>query len=129
MRGLQKKKTFKKLLYSKTFAFIILVILGFMVRATWSIYAKERESRQNAAVAKSELENLKTRDSALEEEVGRLSTPQGIEGELREKYTITQHGEELYVIVPPKKEDTPAGGDALHLSWWDKLTAIFHRKR
>ncbi len=128
MHGLQKKKTLKKLLYSKTMLLILLVALGFAARATWSIYAKERESQQNASVAKSELENLKTRESILGKEIDHLSTPQGIEGELREKYTITQKGEELYVIVPPKKDDSTATSDNANQSWWEKFMGLFQKK-
>jgi cell division protein FtsB len=123
MREFQEKKRFKKLLYSKTTVAILGIFIIFFANATWGVYKKERESSANAVNAKKELEHLTDRKILLNKETKRLSTEQGIEEEIRAKYSVSKPGESVIIIVNDKEAATTTVQN--QDSWWGKFKKWF----
>ena len=123
MREFQEKKRVKHILYSRTSVVILFFLILFFANAAWKVYEKERESAANAVRAQNELQRLKDREQVLTREIARLSTDQGIEEEIRSKYSVSKKGEQLLVIIDKEKatttpEEAPQG-------WWQRFLSWF----
>jgi cell division protein FtsB len=123
MREFQAKKRARKILYSKGVIFAMLAITLFMLHATWNLFKKERESAANVVQANKELDKLESRQQVLDTEIKRLSTDEGVEEEIRSKFSVSKEGEHLLVIVDnaTSTEQTLVQPK----SWWEKLKSIF----
>lgn len=105
MREFQRKRKMRRLLYSRFTLLVLLIVLAFLVKASWGAYRRDRENRANLLSAQTELAALQARHSTLEEKLTRLKSPEGIEAEIREQFQVAKPGEKMVVVVP----DT--GGD------------------
>jgi len=103
MRDFQRKRKIRRLLYSRSalaIAFILLILIG---KATWGLYVKERESRENLDRVEAELSALTERERRLKEDIARLQTPEGLETEIREQFQVAKPGEQMVVLVGEEK--------------------------
>jgi cell division protein FtsB len=91
--------------------------------ATWGVYKKEKESAANALAANSELTKLEDRQQLLDSEIQRLNTDEGVEEEIRSKYSVSKPGESMVIIVDKDK------GQVMPVQqkegWWDKFKKLF----
>lgn len=103
------------------FLFLIFIIL---LQATYSVYKKERATRQNLLRSISESEKLKNRKEELGKLVKYLETDEGIESEIRSKFRGIKDGEQVAIIVdsnPVKKEQA----EVVEESLWVKIKSFF----
>ncbi|MCC2630698.1 MAG: protein of unknown function with transrane region [Candidatus Paceibacter sp.] len=123
MREFQAKKRFRKIVYSKAIVAGMIVMLAFMIHATWKVFQKEKESAANVVDASRQLEKLETRQELLDSEIARLSTDEGVEEEIRSKFSVMKPGEHLIVIVDKKGSTTVEVQP--QESWWGKFKNLF----
>ena len=102
MREYQRKKKIRRFLYSPLALCILIALIALIGKATWSVYAKERESRKNLDRATEELAALEGRQKNLSAKIDRLKTPEGIEAEIREQFQVAKQGERMVVVVEDK---------------------------
>ena len=81
-------------------AFVLLLLVG---KATWGLYAKERESMKNLNRVEAELSALTERERTLQEDISKLQTPEGLESEIREQFQVAKPGERMIVLVGEEK--------------------------
>jgi cell division protein FtsB len=127
--------SWKRLLKSPVTLIIILVIFVVLARAAWTMVSRSRLSAERLSQAQAQYAKLEQSQTRLSEEVMELSSPGGIEADLREKYHAVTPGESVAVIV-----DSPSGNDssadqsasALNASstapvgdWWQRLLEFF----
>ena len=94
-----EKRKLKKVLYSR-FSIGCLVLLSMaLLVPTVSAYQKMQKTQDLKNEVAQELHELRIRESGLTEEIDRLSTPLGIEEELRSKYDVGRAGERMIIIV------------------------------
>ena len=67
------------------------------------VVAKEMEGKLEAKRA--ELEHLKQRAEVLDAKVKYLEDERGIEEELRNRFDVARQGEQVVVLIDPKKTD------------------------
>ncbi len=123
MSEFQARHKIKRLVYSKVMVFLLLVMIFFVGKGVLDVWGKERESAQNAAEAAKALKNIQDRETFLSSEINRLSTSQGVEEEIRSKYSVAKPGEELIVIVGTTSTTTTTatkGG-----GFWDHFMSLF----
>jgi len=101
MLEFQEKKKLRNILYSKITLIAIFVLLVFVVRATFSIYYKQKVSGENLSKAREEITELEKREKMLNSEIDRLKT----------KFMVGKAGEEVIVIVDDNKTNKN-GADA-----------------
>lgn len=92
------------LLFSWLSVFIlaaISVLLLFAVIESGGKYKQTREERQAAAAGLAGLEKEK---AVLEEKLSQLSTEEGIEENIRDRFLVAKEGEEVIVIVEDESE-------------------------
>ncbi len=125
MREFQVRHKIRNFLYSKGVAIILVVMIIFLGKATWGVFQKERESAENAVQSNRELTKLDDRKNLLEAEIGRLSTDEGVEEEIRSKYNVSKPGEHFLIIVDAATTSTSTDSVA-EPSLWEKLKRFFY---
>ncbi len=123
MADFQQKRKIKKAVYSKISLVILLVIIIPLAHATYGIYQKEQLSSVNFNSAKKEYDDLKAREDMLNSEIGRLQTDEGIEEDIRNKFSVAKPGEQVIVIFD--KEGTSSVENHQKESFWQKLVSFF----
>ena len=99
MLPFQGRKKFRKILYSKATILVLLVILVFVARGAWRIHGKAtiaRAERDRVALALAEIGG---REAELQSSLLLRKTDQGIEDEIRQKFTVARSWEEVVVVV------------------------------
>lgn len=91
------------MLYSKGVLLVLLFLLVLVGKATFGLYAKERDSRKNLERAEAELSDLKLREDRLRADIIRLQTAEGIEAEIRGQFQVAKPGEKMVVLVEDQK--------------------------
>ena len=126
MLEFQEKKKLRNILYSKITLIAIFVLLVFVVRATFSIYYKQKVSGENLSKAREEITELEKREKMLNSEIDRLKTDKGTEEEIRKKFMVGKAGEQVIVIVDDNKTNKN-GADAndKKKSIWVKFLDLF----
>ena len=98
------------------------IALLLLVRAGWNIHEKAVVAGARLSEAQAELSGLEQQKAALSSSIAYLSTPAGMEAELRDKYHAVKEGESVAVIV-----DDDAGAasstatSTLSESWWHRF--------
>jgi cell division protein FtsB len=99
MNGFNRKKSYRRYIYSPFTLFILFFMFLVMLKALWGVYSKERLSAEYLQKQQAELDRLTTRKSELANSVEYLKTDQGVESEIRSKFRVVKEGESVAVIV------------------------------
>lgn len=99
MIDFQQKKKINKIMHSKVFFFVFLIIIIFLGRSTYDIYKRQQLSATNYAGVKKNYDGIKERKEMLESEIERLKTDTGVEEEIRSKFNVAKPGETVVTII------------------------------
>ncbi len=103
MDHFRERHKLKKRIYSRTTRVILFIILALLVKPTWNIYAKHRESVENVERARQELNELRVKQAELTQKINDLQTGEGKDRAIREKFGVAKEGETFVVIVKGKE--------------------------
>lgn len=103
MREYKRKAKIRRFIYSPIALFVLILLIAFMGKATWSVYTKEKESRKNLINATAELAALEARKDNITKQIERLKTPEGVEAEIRGQFQVAKPGERMVVIAEEKR--------------------------
>jgi cell division protein FtsB len=78
---------------------VLALITAVAGRAAWAMYGKFQEAALADAQAQTELQTLKAQDAQVSTEVSELSTPRGVEAQVRERFGVEKLGEGVIQIV------------------------------
>ncbi|HJO89908.1 MAG: septum formation initiator family protein [Candidatus Pacebacteria bacterium] len=104
MFDFHEKRKFRRFLYSKVMLIILAIIVVWLFFAVFDMYKKERDTGLKSAEQREILNELEERETALQDEINRLSTEKGIEEEIRSKFEVGREGEEVIIIVDNPEE-------------------------
>ena len=79
-------------MYSKVVLFILSIVALFLGNATWNVYQKYSEARQNEEIVSNEIQKLQERERDLSVDIARLNTERGVEEELRKRFGVAKKG-------------------------------------
>lgn len=106
---------------------ITLFVLGFLVvsslYSTFGVWQKKKESEEFRKVAEKKLSELQNRHDNLEKDIERLETPEGVEEEIRSKFSVAKKGENVVVIVNDIAVDGSSSTEKV--SFWQKFLNLF----
>lgn len=105
MREFQAKRRFERILYSTGSILIILVVIGFLAKATYGAYQKRVISQKELDLTKQAYNHLTNEKQSLENDLTFLKTDEGIDAELRSKYRLVRPGENVAVIVEEQVDE------------------------
>jgi cell division protein FtsB len=99
MLDFQRKKNFRKKLYSPLVLIPLVIVMALLISGVWGVYKKSRLSALNLEREKSELAKLEVRQKNLSKSIDYLKTEQGVEDEIRTKFRAVKEGEKIAVII------------------------------
>jgi cell division protein FtsB len=120
MRGVKRssKSVWKRLLVF-VFLFSLLIILG---NSTRKVYNKNIEAEKALVRMEQEIKELKDRQTELKDSQERLKTQEGIEYEIRKKFSVAREGEHVAIIVDSQSTSTESVETN---SSWQKIKSFF----
>lgn len=124
----QERKKLRKILYSKTSLFVLAVVLFAVGRGAWAIHQKASIAISERDIALRSLSELESRNSELKVSLARLKSGQGIEEEVRQKYTVARVGEEIVVVVDDNAKKGKNSEVASNRSFWQRIVSFFMEK-
>ncbi len=119
------RSPWKRLFYSPIGIVLACIILFSLIRGGLGIHEKAMLAGQRLSQAQTELADLQHQQSSLSASIAQLSTTEGIEAELREKYHAVKEGESVAVIIDnsntasSSKQATSTSAEKS--SWWQGL--------
>ena len=119
MRELQKKQKFRRVLYSIPSLIILSIATFFLVKGAINMVNKGWQSSERSKGLEEKAGNLVIREQELRENIARLQTEEGVKDEIKDKFSVTQEGEYVAVIVDNKRNSSSTDIDAE--AWYKKL--------
>ncbi len=119
MKELRQKQIVKRRLYSTPVLLLLAVITGLTIRSTYQIVQKYRESAGYVDTLKQKANDLADREIELKEDITRLSTEEGIDTEIKEKFNVSKEGEKVAIIVDQTDNSSNTATSTEH--WWKRL--------
>jgi cell division protein FtsB len=119
MRHLLVKK--KSWFYSPWIAVALVIFVVWGMVSVVRAYLKQREAVTLRNESRQELAGLEQKQQELDKKITNLSTDQGMEAEVRERYRVVKPGEQL-VIVVDNKDSVPTKSQSE--GFWQKLRAF-----
>jgi cell division protein FtsB len=110
MFDFHEKRKIKSFLYSKPVIFALFFIAIVMSATVYDRYVVAKEMEGKLETKRAELEHLKQRAQTLDAKVKYLEDERGIEEELRNRFDVAREGEQVVVLIDPKKTDMKATG-------------------
>ena len=117
MREFQGKRTLKRVLYSRWFVFLLLVVLIIVGRSVWRVWQRSRVVLADRDAVAAQVAALAAREASLEHDLASLQTDRGKEELIREKFSVVKEGERVITVITPPvaTSSTPT------TSWWQDL--------
>jgi cell division protein FtsB len=116
--------SFRRFFYSPLGIVVACIIFVLIVRGAWSVHQKALIAQERLDQAQTELADLQHQQASLSASIGQLSTTQGIETALREKYHAVKPGEMVAVIIDDPHRNSSSSSSASstpQISWWGRL--------
>ena len=125
MLDFQQKRKVRGFLYNRITIGVLLLILIVLLRSTWAVYQKKIESENFKEASLKNVESLRARSSDLQSKIDRLATKQGIEEEVRSKFSVAKDNENMVIIVPDNSTTT---AEVAKTDFWSRLESFFGKK-
>lgn len=119
MKEFQRKQKARRVLYSFPSLIIVFIVAILLARGAIGILTKERESSARIVDLKERATSLSLREQELREGVTRLQTEEGVKDEIKNKFSVTQEGEYVAIIVDDRRVFTTT--DNVKLPWYKRL--------
>lgn len=123
MHEFQQKQKMRRILYSRNSLVVVAIITVLFLRGAWGVWQKQKESEAKLAETEAALVAAQNRQTTLTANIDRLNTQEGMEHEIRERFSVKKPGEDVILVVEPEQATT---GEAFESkSTWSKISAWF----
>ena len=119
MKELQRKQGIRRIIYSIPSLIILSIIAFILTKGALGVMNKEWTSSERSKDLEEKAAVLVLREQELREGIARLETEEGIKDEIREKFSVTEEGELVAVIVDDQGVSNLAGDSML--PWYKRL--------
>jgi cell division protein FtsB len=96
---------------------------------TVGLIAKERETIKNKDEEQSRIDDLQSRQTELTSDIAKLSTDEGKEESIRDKFQVVKPGENMVVIVDGDPQAPAAAPAPIDHSFWGFIKGLFTKKQ
>lgn len=117
MLDFQQKWKVKTFMYSRWVRGLLLVIAVYSIFSVYRVYEKKRESDRELAKVEQRLIALSAKDTALMRQIDMLQTDQGLEAEIRAKYSVARDNEQVVVLVEEVASSVPTTTEKRTILW------------
>lgn len=123
MHEFQQKQKIRRILYSRNSLIVIAIITTFFLRGAWGVWQKQKESEVKLKETEAALALAQNRQTVLTQNIERLNTQEGVEHEIRERFSVKKPGEDVILVVEP--EQATSGEVTESKSSWSKVVSWF----
>lgn len=124
MLDFQLKRKLRAIFYHRATLVVLFILVLFVLRASWSIYYKQRESEILKNRSLDYKSGLEVRQRKLQLQIDKLNSESGLEAEIRSKFNVARDKENIVVIVDDKATTTSS---SMSNGFWQKLKGFFIR--
>ena len=121
----QERKKIRKIVYSKVTLFILTGVLFVVSVGAWRVHQKALVAMTERDISARALADSESRMKELQISLARLNSNQGMEEEVRQKYTVALPGEEVVVVVDENAKKSENGEVPVSNGWWQKILSFF----
>lgn len=107
----------RRWLYTRVAIIAVALIALLLGRAVWQVFWKQRLVVNDREQVESELSALTAREQKLRAEIDLLKSDSGLEGKIREKFSVVKEGEKVIAIVE-RDATTTSTTTPEKRSWW-----------
>lgn len=125
MVDFQQKKKIRKVIYSRITILVLFIVIIFLFKAVYDIFEKERISANDVAAVERDYKSLESRQNMLKSEIDKLNTKEGIEEEIRGKFSVAKPGETVVVIVDSTSSTSTSAVNSSR-SLWQRFVDLFN---
>lgn len=119
MRELQNRRRNRRLIYSLPSLVFLILITFVLVKGAFGVLGKGRESSEITRNLEEKAAALALREMELREDITWLETEKGIREEIRDKFSVTEEGEFVAVIVDERR--ATSSDELGHLPWYKRF--------
>lgn len=106
MLDFQQKRKLRAFIYNKitlgVFSFVVLILLF----STFNVWNKKVESQRLTKSSLAKVLEMEKRNDFIDSQIERLNTQEGIEEEIRSKFSVAKEGEKVVVVVNDNLDDS-----------------------
>jgi len=123
MHEFQQKQKIRRILYSRSSLIVAVIVTTFFLRGAWGVWQKQKESRAKLAETEVALVVAQNRQAVLSQNIERLNTTEGMEREIRERFSVKKPGEDVILVVESPEATTSITVESQ--SVWSKIELWF----
>ncbi|MCI0619916.1 hypothetical protein L0Y40_02690 [Candidatus Wolfebacteria bacterium] len=121
----KRRQRIKQVLFSRVAIVLLAALVFLLARGVWGIYEKERDTEYKLEQSQQEAAALGERERFLRDDISRLETVEGVEGEIRENFGLGKAGEGVIIVVPgDNSAAVNANGSG---GFWNRIKSFFTR--
>ena len=104
----------------RTLGTVLLAVIAFgSLRAAWGMYNKLLEATDREHLAQTQLQTLEEQKATIDHQLALLSSPRGVETQVRDRYGVVRPGEgEIQILAAPP---AAGGNEASKEGFWARL--------
>lgn len=122
MKKFETKRHIRSKIYSKFTLVSLLILFILLARGVYSLYLKNNESLDMRRDAELRLKSILSRKDTIGKEIEKLSSDEGVENEIREKFNVVKPGEKVVIIVPEEVATSTEEEKGFFKSLWHKIS-------
>lgn len=109
-------------MYHRVTLVILAILVLLAIRSTWSVYQKMTESSDQRRVVEQKSAELSAHDKELRGEIASIKTEQGLEQEIRSKFSVSKENENVVIVLDDPSTTAPTSTPK---TLWQKFLNIF----
>ncbi|MCE9517792.1 septum formation initiator family protein [Candidatus Nomurabacteria bacterium] len=117
-----------KLWHSPLALIVLFLIVVLFSYNTIGLIIKERETNKNKESELMKIDDLRKREASLSSDISKLSTDEGKEESIRDKFQVVRPGEKMVVIVDEEQKTEIVDSTANDYSFWGFIKRTFSKK-
>jgi cell division protein FtsB len=99
MLDFQQKRKLRSFIYNRITLLVLVILVVLVMYSTFGVWQKKQASEELKDAADKRLLELGEKYADLEKDIKRLNTREGVEEEIRSKFSVAKEGENMVVIV------------------------------
>jgi cell division protein FtsB len=123
MIDIQQKRKLRVVMYHKVTLGVLSVFVLLALHSTWAVYKKKTDSEEMKKISLANVLELRQRNEDLTGKIDRLNTEEGVEEEIRSKFSVAKENENMVVIVPDNSSSSTDNTESP--GFWTKIMNFF----
>ncbi|MCX6703769.1 MAG: hypothetical protein NTV02_03740 [Candidatus Zambryskibacteria bacterium] len=123
MLDFQQKWKTKTFMYSRGVRIFLAVLALYSLFSVYRVYEKKQESEGDLRKVEQQTIVLSAKDTALVKSIDTLQTDEGLEAEIRSKYSVAKEQEQVVVLV--EDQEKALSTSTPKKSVWQKMRSFF----